>query len=222
MRCPRLRLCLAQGIRSSSTARNHGNCLRSPRDLRGAELTAHSHGIPQSLRQLFNSQMTDTWRIAQPYCVALAPSAKSFKNTEPLWYAGCKTLSGEDKLYYTQGSFETTYVDLTRWLKGLTNAPRSCFLTFGPNQSYFACAASQGSIWGGIPSELEDKVRKSYDTPLCVGLGKHNAWVVLYPDGYLVWKFYGHYSALDKILKDATPGSVAVSLHASTNMSVMS
>ncbi|OAL05889.1 hypothetical protein IQ06DRAFT_210842 [Phaeosphaeriaceae sp. SRC1lsM3a] len=153
--------------------------------------------------------MSDNWRIAQPYCVALAPSAKSFKSTEPLWYAGCKTLSGEDKLYYTQNSFEATYVDLTRWLKGLTDAPRSCFLTFGQNQSYFACAPGQGSIWGGIPSELEDKVRKSYDAPLCVGLGKHNAWVVLYPDGYLAWKFYGHYSALDKILKEAAPGSVA-------------
>jgi hypothetical protein len=55
-------------------------------------------------------------------------------------------------------------------------------------------------------------VRKVFDTPLCVGLGKHNAWVVLYPDGYIEWKFYGHYSALDKILKEAAPRSVAVSL----------
>jgi hypothetical protein len=54
-------------------------------------------------------------------------------------------------------------------------------------------------------------VRKAFDTPLCVGLGKHNAWVVLYPDGYIAWKFYNYYSALDKILKDATPRSIAVS-----------
>jgi hypothetical protein len=60
--------------------------------------TARSHGIPHSLRQLFNSSMAPAWRIAQPYCVALAPGAKSFKSSEPLWYAGCKTLSGEDKL----------------------------------------------------------------------------------------------------------------------------
>lgn len=57
-----------------------------------------SHGIPQTLRQLFNSSMAPQWRIAQPYCVALAPGVKSFKNSEPLWYAGCKTLTGEDKL----------------------------------------------------------------------------------------------------------------------------
>jgi len=56
------------------------------------------HGIPQSLRQLFNSSMSANWRIAQPYCVALAPAPKSFKLADPLWYAGCKTLSGEDKL----------------------------------------------------------------------------------------------------------------------------
>jgi len=68
-------------------------------------------------------------------------------------------------------------------------------------------------MWGGIPSELEDKVRKAYDVPSCVGLGKHDAWVVVYPDGYIAWKFYGHYSALDKILTEAEPRSVTVSLH---------
>jgi hypothetical protein len=61
-------------------------------------------------------------------------------------------------------------------------------------------------------------VRKVFDTPLCVGLGKHNAWVVLYPDGYIEWKFYGHYSALDKILKETAPHSVAVSLLISAGM----
>ena len=68
-------------------------------------------------------------------------------------------------------------------------------------------------MWGGIPSELEDKVRKAYDVPSCVGLGKHDAWVVVWPDGYLAWKFYGHCSALDKILTEAEPRSVTVSLH---------
>lgn len=42
--------------------------------------------------------MAPAWRIAQPYCVALAPGAKSFKKSEALWYAGSRTLSGEDKL----------------------------------------------------------------------------------------------------------------------------
>ncbi|KAH7079171.1 hypothetical protein BKA63DRAFT_507864 [Paraphoma chrysanthemicola] len=167
------------------------------------------HGLPQTLRQLFNSSMAPQWRIAQPYCVALAPGVKSFKNSEPLWYAGCKTLTGEDKLYHSQAHFEQTYADLARWTKSFPQAPRSCFVTFGQNLSYFACAPGRGSIWGGIPSELEDKVRKAIDTPLCVGLGKHNAWVVLYPDGYIAWKFYGHYSALDKILAEAAPRSVA-------------
>ncbi|KAH3972476.1 hypothetical protein HBH70_001910 [Parastagonospora nodorum] len=167
------------------------------------------HGIPQSLRQLFNSSMSANWRIAQPYCVALAPAPKSFKLADPLWYAGCKTLSGEDKLFYTEKSFETTYPDLVRWMKGLSNAPRSCFVTFGQNLSYFACAADQGSIWGGIPSELEDTVRKVVDMPTFVCLGKHNAWLVLYPNGYIAWKFHGHYSALHTILNNTAPQSIA-------------
>ncbi|KAF1913898.1 hypothetical protein BDU57DRAFT_558835 [Ampelomyces quisqualis] len=153
--------------------------------------------------------MAPAWRIAQPYCVALAPAPKSFKVADPLWYAGCKTLSGEEKLYYTEATFETTYPDLTRWLRNLTNAPRSCFVTFGQNSSYFGCAPRQGSIWGGIPSELEDKLRKTPDTPLCVGLGKHNAWVLVYSNGYIAWKFNGHYGALNKILNEAAPQSVA-------------
>lgn len=85
-------------------------------------------------------------------------------------------------------------------------------MTFGQNLIYFACAASQGSIWAGIPPELEDTVRKVVDTPMCVALGKHSAWLVLYPDGYIAWKFYGYYSALDKILREAAPCSIAVSV----------
>jgi hypothetical protein len=96
-------------------------------------------------------------------------------------------------------------------MKSLQNAPRSCFVTFGQNLSYFACAAGQGSIWGGIPPELEDTVRKVVDMPLFVCLGKHNAWLVLYPNGYIAWKFHGHYVALEKILKETVPQSIAVS-----------
>jgi hypothetical protein len=55
--------------------------------------------------------MQPTWRIAQPYCVALAPGVKSFKASEPLWYAGCRTLSGEDKLC------ESIYYSLTQTLR---------------------------------------------------------------------------------------------------------
>ncbi|KAH7402542.1 hypothetical protein BKA66DRAFT_449010 [Pyrenochaeta sp. MPI-SDFR-AT-0127] len=150
--------------------------------------------------------MGPTWRIAQPYCVALAPQANS---PEPLWYVGCKTLSGEDKLFYSQTYFDVNYADLARWTKSFPNAPRSCFITFGQNLSYFASAPGRGSIWAGIPSELEDKVRKAFDTPCCVALGAKNAWFVLYPDGYLAWKFYGHYSGLNKILTDAAPRSVS-------------
>ncbi|KAF1842372.1 uncharacterized protein K460DRAFT_370340 [Cucurbitaria berberidis CBS 394.84] len=164
------------------------------------------HGIPQTLRQLFNSSMGPAWRIAQPYCVGLAPQVNS---PEPLWYVGCKTLNGEDKLFYSQTYFDVNYADLARWTKSFPNAPRLCFVTFGQNLSYFASAPGHGSIWGGIPSELEDKVRKAFDTPCCVALGQKNAWLVLYPDGYIAWKFYGHYSALDKILKDAAPQSVS-------------
>lgn len=96
----------------------------------------------------------------------------------------------------------------------MPGGPRLTFVTFGPNLSYFACAPGQGAIWGGIPSELEDKVRKAFDTPSCVGLGKHDAWVVVYPDGYIAWKFYGHYTGLDKILTEAAPRSVEVGLPA--------
>ncbi|KAL5119535.1 hypothetical protein ACEQ8H_002600 [Pleosporales sp. CAS-2024a] len=167
------------------------------------------YGIPQSLRQLFNSSMSSNWRIAQPYCVALAPAPKSFKFSEPLWYTGCKTLNGSDKLCYTEKSFETTYPELVRWMKTLANAPRSCFVTFGPNLSYFACAADQGSIWDGIPPELEDTLRKVVDMPVFLCLGKHNAWLVLYPNGIIAWKFHGQYAALDKILKETPPLTIA-------------
>jgi hypothetical protein len=69
-------------------------------------------------------------------------------------------------------------------------------------------------IWAGIPPELEDKLRKRVDSPVCVALGKHSAWVVLYSDGYFDWRFYGYYSGLDKILRDVTHRPIAVSLQA--------
>jgi hypothetical protein len=77
--------------------------------------------------------------------------------------------------------------------------------------SYFACAPS-GSIWAGIPSELEDKVRKSFQTPSCVALGVHDAWFVLWPNGDCLWKLNGHYNGLDKVLAEAAPRSVSVSI----------
>jgi hypothetical protein len=117
---------------------------------------------------------------------------------------------------YSQTHFETNYAELVRWTKTMPHAPRSCFVTFGQNLSYFACATGYGSVWAGIPSELEDKLRKTFDTPSCVALGSKNAWAVIYPDGFIAWKFYGHYSALDKILKEAVPRSVAVRLRAAS------
>jgi hypothetical protein len=60
-----------------------------------AQLTAHSHEIPHTLRQLFSSSMSPAWRVASPYCLALAPQVNF---PEPVWYVGCKTLDGEDKL----------------------------------------------------------------------------------------------------------------------------
>ena len=57
-----------------------------------------------------------------------------------------------------------------------------------------------------------DKIQKAYDTPCCVALGRDNSWFVMWPDGYYAWKFYGHYSGLDKILTDAEPRTVSVSL----------
>ncbi|KAF3040323.1 hypothetical protein E8E12_008384 [Didymella heteroderae] len=130
--------------------------------------------------------MAPAWRIAQPYCVALAPQINS---PEPLWYIGCKVMTGEDKLFYSQTYFETNYTDLVRWTKTLPNASSACFVTFGLN-SYFACAAGSGSIWAGIPSA-------------------HDAWFVLWPNGDCSWKFNGHYKALDKILNEAAPRSVS-------------
>ena len=55
----------------------------------------NSDRIPGTLRQLFNSSMAPAWRIVQPYCVGLAPQVHSL---EPLWYVGCKVMTGEDKL----------------------------------------------------------------------------------------------------------------------------
>jgi hypothetical protein len=123
-----------------------------------------------------------------------------------------KQPSGLMIIVYSQTYFDISYPDLAQWTKSLPNAARSCFVTFGRNLSYFACAPGHGSIWAGIPSELEDTVRKSLDTPCYVSLGMKNAWFVSYPDGRVVWKFHGHYSPLNKILIDAAPGSVTVSL----------
>ncbi|KAF1830408.1 hypothetical protein BDW02DRAFT_101807 [Decorospora gaudefroyi] len=149
--------------------------------------------------------MSPAWRVASPYCLALAPQVNS---PEPVWYVGCKTLDGEDKLFYSQTYFDIHYPDLARWTKSIPGAARSCFVTFGQHLGYFACAPGHGSIWAGIPSELEDTVRKSFDAPSCVSLGMKDAWFVLYPDGRLAWNFHGHYSALNKILADVVAGSV--------------
>lgn len=102
-------------------------------------------------------------------------------------------------------------MDLCQWTKTLPNASRICFVTFGLNMNYFACAPGHGSIWAGIPSELEDKVRKSFDTPCCVSLGAHNAWFILWPNGNCAWNFNGYYDALNRILNEAMPQSVTVS-----------
>ena len=92
----------------------------------------------------------------------------------------------------------------------MPTASSSCFVTFGLGLSYFASAPGQGSIWAGIPSELEEKVRKSCETPCCVSLGMHDSWFVLWPGGNYLWKFNGCYIPLEKILGEATPGSVSV------------
>ncbi|KAL5404918.1 hypothetical protein PMIN03_008826 [Paraphaeosphaeria minitans] len=54
------------------------------------------HNIPPTLRQLFNSSMAPAWRIAQPFCLALAPPQMA--SPEPVWYVGCKVLTGEEKI----------------------------------------------------------------------------------------------------------------------------
>lgn len=114
-------------------------------------------------------------------------------------------------IVYSQTYFEQNYPDLSRWTKTFPNASKICFVTFGLNLSYFASAPGHGSIWAGIPSDLEDKVRKSFEPPCCVSLGSHNAWFALWPDGNCSWKFHGYYSALDRILTEAAPRSVSVS-----------
>ncbi|KAF2997383.1 hypothetical protein E8E13_004722 [Curvularia kusanoi] len=115
----------------------------------------------------------------------------------------------QNRCVYSQTYFENNYPDLCRWTKSLPNASSSCFVTFGLGLGYFASAPGQGSIWAGIPSEMEDKLRKSYETPCCVALGAYNSWFVLWPGGDFSWKFHGHYSALEKILSEAAPQSVS-------------
>jgi hypothetical protein len=39
--------------------------------------------------------MSPAYRVAQPYCLALAPQVG---NVEPVWYIAGKVLSGEDKI----------------------------------------------------------------------------------------------------------------------------
>lgn len=79
------------------TALSHGNC-----EFRAGETgrlswadPSQSHGIPQTLRQLFNSSMSPAWRIAQPFCLALGPQVNS---PEPIWYVGCKVCDGQEKI----------------------------------------------------------------------------------------------------------------------------
>lgn len=112
---------------------------------------------------------------------------------------------------YSQTYFDFNYPDLAAWTKRIPNAPRACFVTFGPGLSYFGCAQGHGSVWAGVSSELTDKVQKAYDTPSSAALGVNSAWFVMWPDGYFAWKFYGAYEGLDKELKGAEPRSVAVS-----------
>ena len=54
-------------------------------------------------------------------------------------------------------------------------------------------------------------MRKSYETPCCVSLGTHDSWFVSWPGGDCAWKFNGCYIPLEKILGEATKGSVSVS-----------
>ncbi|KAL5390155.1 hypothetical protein PMIN06_001520 [Paraphaeosphaeria minitans] len=164
------------------------------------------HNIPPTLRQLFNSSMAPAWRIAQPFCLALAPPQMA--SPEPVWYVGCKVLTGEEKILYSQAIFDSHYPSLSAWTKTIPNAPRSCYVTFGTGYSYFASAPGRGSVWADIPSELSDKIQKAYDTPCCVAMGVNQAWFVLWPDGYCSWKFYGGYAGLDGILRGAEPRSV--------------
>ncbi|EOA81637.1 uncharacterized protein SETTUDRAFT_35466 [Exserohilum turcica Et28A] len=149
--------------------------------------------------------MSPAWRIASPYCLALAPHINT---PDPVWYVGCKTLDGEDKQFYAQTYFDINYPGLAQWTKSFPNAARSCFVTFGQNLSYFACAPGRGSIWAGIHPEFENKLRTSHDTPVCVSLGVQNAWFAMYPDRRLTWNFYGHYETLNKILMEAAPGAI--------------
>jgi hypothetical protein len=96
-------------------------------------------------------------------------------------------------------------------MKSFPNAARSSFVTFGQNFSYFACAPGHGSIWAGIPSDLENRVKKSLVTPTCVGIGMKDAWFVLFSNGDLACNLKGYYSGLNKILAEAAPGTVSVS-----------
>ncbi|KAF2007429.1 hypothetical protein P154DRAFT_119142 [Amniculicola lignicola CBS 123094] len=150
--------------------------------------------------------MSPPWRIAQPYCLALGPQVNS---PEPIWYIGCKVCDGEDKIFYSQTYFDINYPDLSRWTTTIPAAARNVYVSFGPNLTYFACAPGRGSIWAGLPGELTDKIQKAFDTPCCVSLGMNDAWFVMWPDGYFVWKFYGKYAPLDAILNAAEPRSVS-------------
>jgi hypothetical protein len=85
-------------------------------------------------------------------------------------------------------------------------------VTFGTGLSYFACAPGHGSTWAGVSTDLTAKVQKAFDTPSCVSLGMNEAWFIMWPDGYFSWKFYGNYKGLDKILNEAAPRSVSVSI----------
>ncbi|KAF2022226.1 hypothetical protein BU24DRAFT_417859 [Aaosphaeria arxii CBS 175.79] len=150
--------------------------------------------------------MSAEWRIAQPYCLALAPQLNS---PEPIWYIGCKTLNGEDKMFQSQQFFDQNYPELSQWTKTIPNSARACRVTFGSAPySYFACAPGRGSSWAGVPSELTDKVQKSFDTPSCVSLGTNEAWFALWPDGYFAWNFHGQYQELEGIFKTIGPQSI--------------
>ena len=172
--------------------------------------------------------MAPGYRIAQPYCLALGPPSPAAP--DGVWYLGCRTVDGCDKIctaaplhpspkpwltrppVHTHPAFDAMYPELARWAKATPGGPRRCAVALGPDgASFFGCAPGAGAVWTGIAPDLRAAVEARPDPPARVALGAHGAWVALWASGDAAWRFGGCYAELDRLLahERAARGGVA-------------
>ncbi|KAJ7058220.1 hypothetical protein C8F01DRAFT_312076 [Mycena amicta] len=89
-------------------------------------------------------------------------------------------------------------------LKTAKDGQHTLRTVFGPNASYWTMSPP-GFSWQNLPPELESdmvgRIRKGQ--PICVALGVHGSFVVLYSDGNVTFDVLTHYPAVDGIIRNS-------------------